>query len=189
MGTFLRAAFSRRRGLIVIVPFFFSGCMTMPANLLLLPPDYLSTRQQQMKKYETTDEQKVVQAAAGALQDLGFTIDRSENQLGLIVSSKNRTAVDAGQAAGALAVDLAAALFGVRTDSYGQTDKEQRIEAAMIINPSLAEKSIIVRVKFQRIIWNQMGQVSRFETVKDTNLYQGFFERLSKAVFLEEHKL
>ena len=59
----------------------------------------------------------------------------------------------------------------------------------MIINPSLSEKSTVVRIKFQRVVWNQTGQVSRFETVKNPELYQGFFERLSKAIFLEEQKI
>ena len=34
-----------------------------------------------------------------------------------------------------------------------------------------------------------MGQLSRVETLKDAEMYQGFYEKLSKAVFLEEQKL
>ena len=142
-----------------------------------------------MRKYETTDEKKILQSSAGALQDLGFTIDKSETDVGMIVSSKNRTAVNAGQASAAIAADVACALFGAYSNLYGQTDREQKIEASLIINPSLSEKSTVVRVKFQAVVWNQMGQVSRFETIKDPKLYQDFFDRLSKSVFLEEHKI
>ena len=161
----------------------------MPTNLMVLPSDYLSARQQQMRKYETTDEKKILQASAGALQDLGFTIDKSETDLGVIVSSKNRSAVSAGQVSLAITADVLGALCGAYPNSYGQTDKEQKIEASMVINPSLSEKSMVVRIKFQRVVWNQMGQVSRFETVREPELYQDFFDRLSKAVFLEEHKI
>ena len=173
----------------VLVCFLLAGCAGMPANLLVLPSDYLSARQQQMRKYDTTDEKKILQASAGALQDLGFTIDKSETNLGMIVSSKNRSAVNAGAATLAFTADIAGALLGAQPNLYRQTDKEQKIEASLIITPSLSEKAMVVRVKFQSIVWNQMGQVSRFETIKDPKLYQDFFERISKAIFLEEHKI
>jgi len=163
--------------------------VSIPPNLLVLPSDYLASRQQQMRKYQTLDEKKIVQSSASALQDLGFTIDKSESDLGVIVCSKNRTAVSVGQATLAITADVASALFGGYSNLYGQTDKEQKIEASVVINPSLAEKAIVVRIKFQRVIWNQTGQVSRFETIKDPQYYQDFFDRLSKAVFLEEQKI
>ena len=47
----------------------------------------------------------------------------------------------------------------------------------------------IVRVTFQRIIFNDRGFVSRAEQIKDPELYQKFYEKLSKAVFLEAHEI
>ena len=47
----------------------------------------------------------------------------------------------------------------------------------------------IVRVTFQRVIFNERGQVSRAEQIKDPELYQKFYEKLSKAVFLEAHEI
>jgi len=169
--------------------FFLTGCASMPSNLLVLPTDYLSAREQQMRKYGTTDEKKVIQASAGALQDLGFTIDKSETDLGMIVSSKNRTAVSPGQVTAAITADAACLLFGCYSNLYGTTDKTQKIEASVLVNTSLAKDSTVVRVKFQTVVWNASGQVSRFETIKDPKLYQDFFERVSKAIFLEEQKL
>ncbi len=142
-----------------------------------------------MRKYDTTDDKKVLQASAAALQDLGFTVDKSETDLGMIVASKNRSAVSVGQATLAITADVASALFGAYSNLYSQTDKEQKIEASLVVNPSLAEKTTVVRIKFQRVVWNQAGLVSRFETIKNPELYQGFFERLSKAIFLEEQKI
>ncbi|OQA56613.1 MAG: hypothetical protein BWY42_00917 [Candidatus Omnitrophica bacterium ADurb.Bin277] len=168
---------------------FITGCMSVPANLLVLPSGYLASREQQMRKFQTTDEKQVLQAGAGALQDLGFTIDKSETNLGVIVASKNRTAVSVSQTALALTADIASALCGAYGNLYAQTDKEQRIEASLVINPSLSQDATVVRVKFQTVVWNRAGQVSRFETIKDPKLYQDFFERISKAVFLEEQKI
>lgn len=180
---------TRKKIAAVVGCFFLTGCMSIPKDLLILPSDYLSSRQQQMRKYETTDDKKVTQASAGALQDLGFTIDKSETNLGLIVSSKNRTATSAAQVTAAVTADVACALMGCFSNFTAQTDKEQRIEASVIVSPSLSDKVTVVRVKFQRVVWNRMGQVSHFETLKNPELYQGFFERLSKAVFLEEQKI
>jgi hypothetical protein len=47
----------------------------------------------------------------------------------------------------------------------------------------------IVRVTFQRIIFNDRGFVSRAEQIKDPELYKKFYEKLSKAVFLEAHEI
>ena len=144
-----------------------------------------------MRKYSTTDDKKVIQASAGALQDLGFTVDKSETNLGMIVASKNRSASSVGQTTLAITADIASAILtrNCNANFYRNTDKEQKIEASLIINPSLADKATVVRIKFQRVIWNREGRVSRFETIKDPELYQGFFERLSKAIFLEEQKI
>ena len=181
-------AFSRSL-ILATVCFCLSGCVSMPNNLLVLPTDYLSAREQQMRKYATTDEKKVIKASAGALQDLGFTIDKSEMDLGMVVSSKNRTAVSPGQVTAALTADVACVLFGCYSNLYGQTDKAQKIEASVVVNSALAKDSIAVRVKFQTVVWNVQGQVSRFETIKDPKLYQDFFERVSKSIFLEEQKI
>lgn len=176
---------------LIVISFCFmmAGCASIPTNLLVLPEGYLSAREQQMRKFATKDEKKVIQASAAALQDLGFTIDKSEMDLGMIVSSKNRTAVNAGQVTLAITADVACALFGCYSNLYGKTDKAQKIEASVIVNSALAKDSTVVRVKFQRVVWDQSGQVSRFETVTNPELYQGFFERISKSIFLEEQKL
>ena len=48
---------------------------------------------------------------------------------------------------------------------------------------------MVVRVTFQRMVWNNRGDLSRIETLSDTSLYEGFFEKLSKSVFLEGQSL
>ena len=47
----------------------------------------------------------------------------------------------------------------------------------------------IVRVTFQRIIFDTHGRVTRAEQIKDPELYQKFYEKLSQAVFLEAHEI
>lgn len=58
-----------------------------------------------------------------------------------------------------------------------------------LVDLQAASGESTVRVTFQRIIWNTMGQVTSAEQINDANIYQEFFERLSKSVFLEAHEI
>ena len=44
-----------------------------------------------------------------------------------------------------------------------------------------------VRVTFQRMVWDVEGNLMRLDTLKNTDIYTGFFDKLSKSVFLEGH--
>jgi hypothetical protein len=46
-----------------------------------------------------------------------------------------------------------------------------------------------VRVTFQRIVWDDRGKISKVEKLGDPVLYQTFFDKLGKAVFLEAEKI
>jgi hypothetical protein len=158
---------------------FIAGCQSIPKDALSLSPEALAERQLQTRKYETKDEAKILAACAGLLQDLGFNLDESETGLGLITASKERSAVNAGQQVAAV---LVAVLIGV----YTPTDKNQRMRACVVTRP-LGENGdyIAVRVTFQRVVWNTQGQVTTCESLTEPNMYQEFFDKLSKSVFLE----
>lgn len=165
--------------LFLISILFITGCQTIPKDALSLSPESLAQRQIQTRKYETKDEAKILTACAGLLQDLGFSIDESETKLGVITSSKMRSAVNAAQITTAVFYTL---LTGVPMS----TDKEQKMRASVITRP-VGENGeyIAVRVTFQRIVWNTQGQVTVSESLTDPKLYQEFFDKLSKSIFLE----
>jgi len=160
-----------------------TGCETIPKDALTLSNESLQQRQIQTRKYETTDEAKILSACAGLLQDMGFNIDNSETKLGVIVSSKKRSAVNVGQQVTSIALAIL-----VGTDM--RTDKEQLMRCCVITRPT-GEKGqyIAVRVTFQRIVWNDKGQISRKEGLTDSKIYQEFFDKLSKSIFLEAQEL
>ena len=160
-----------------------SGCASMPKNALSFKPDTLARRQLQSRRFDTKDEAKLLTACASQLQDMGFNIDETESRLGVIVASKERSAVNGGQVAGAIAM---AALFGVST----AVDKYQKMRVCIVTRPVGEEKTqTMVRVTFQRIVWDTDGQVSRAESIEDPQTYMEFFTKLSKAVFLEAFTL
>ena len=79
---------------------------------------------------------------------------------------------------------LLAALSGVPVPY----DKEQKIRASLVTRP-VGTAQTNLRVTFQCIVWNSQNVVSRTESIEDAELYQDFFVKLSKAVFLEANEI
>ncbi len=156
------------------------GCVvTVPPEALALSPDSYRLRQLQTRRFETKDEMFLLQASLGVLQDLGFEVDESESRLGVIVASKTRDATDAAQIVGSI-------IIGALSETRVPYDVEQKIRASVVTRPvSLQETA--VRITFQRMVWDDEGQVSRAESLEDSELYREFFFKLSKSVFLEAY--
>lgn len=166
------------------------GCaVEIPQNMFEMPVATLAVRQVQSRQYLTTDEKKMISASAGVLQDLGFTLDESETKLGLVLGSKDRDATDQGQVTLAAIAVAAAIAAGTSSDALERVDKTQKLRACVVTHLSEDKSRIVVRVTFQRIVWNARGQVNRLETLNNPKQYQEFFNRLSKAVFLEEQSI
>lgn len=158
------------------------GCQqTVPKEALQLSGESLQNRQLQTRRFDTGDEGKLLQAGAAVLQDLGFSIDESETQLGVIVGSKNRDATEAGQVVGAI---MMAAFFGASVP----VDRDQKIRASLVTKP-VGPNQTNMRVTFQRIVWNTQNQVSKIEGLNDPSMYRGFFDKLSQSVFLTANEI
>ncbi len=158
------------------------GQTTIPKDALLLKEPATEIRARQSKRYATTDEKSVMVAANQLLQDLGFNLEDSNKDVGLLVASKDRTAVDGGQVAGQV---LAAVILGVRVP----IDKDQKIRASVVTSPSSDNNAIDVRVTFQRLVWNDQGVLYKLERLDTPELYTEFYEKLSKSLFLEAQEI
>lgn len=161
-----------------------AGCVQpIPPEALQLSSESLEHRQRQTRRFDTLDEAKILAASAAVLQDLGFTLEESHVPLGLVVGSKDRDAVEAGQVAAGI---LIAVLIGVAMP----IDKDQKIRVSLVTRPMTGETTgIATRVTFQRIVRNTQNAVSKIEGLNDVALYTEFFEKLSKAVFLEANQI
>jgi len=98
-----------------------------------------------------------------------------------MLGTKDRSAVDTGQIAGAI-------ILGILTGAVMHVDKHQKMRASVVTRIK-DDGFIIVRVTFQRVVWNTQGQVSKSEALTDPIHYQEFFQKLSKAIFLEAHEI
>lgn len=166
----------------VVASIGLAGCggRSVPKDALAWTAESLERRQLQTRRFDTSDEAKLLTAAVGLVQDLGFSLDASKSTLGLLVGSKQRDATDAGQVAGAVVI---AALFGTPTS----IDRDQLIRVSIVTSPQGNQTTL--RVTFQRVVRNTQGQTTKLEFIKDETVYRTFFEKLSKAVFLEAQSI
>jgi hypothetical protein len=168
------------------------GCQTTNSTqqqtaALTLSADSMAQHQNSMRRFDTKDENMILSASAGVMQDLGFTIDESSESTGLIVASKDRDAVEAGQVASQIMLAALISALGGKADPVWE--KNQKIRVSVVTRPSADNSGIVVRATFQRVIWNTKNQISRAESLEDPVLYQQFFDKLAQSVFLEAHQI
>lgn len=169
-----------------------AGCAThsQPEELFQLTPESAANRAMQTRIFETKDETELLSASAAVLQDLGFQVEESVREVGFLRAAKERSAREYGQYIRRVVVLLL---------SMGKVlepvELHQKIAASLVarpINPEATRQE--VRITFYRVVWKGDGQFDRqyippgqqmMEMLRDPVLYQQFFAKLSKAVFLE----
>lgn len=173
-----------RVSVMVLLLASLAACQSAPSGRpMQLPASSVDVRQLQTRRFSDIDESKLLAASAGVLQDLGFNLDESETALGLVVASKRQSASDAS-------AERALQLLKIFADVEIAVDRDQRIRASLVSTPvAHRDDEFLVRVTFQRVVWNTENEISRRETLDDPSLYQEFFDRLSKSVFLEAQSL
>ena len=190
---------------LTIMALIVAGCgSSLPKHVLRLTPDTLQNRVLQTRKYEGISEADLLSASTGVIQDLGFIIDESEANLGLMVGSKKRDAPpDATQRTVQVLVTtvslfLAVIVAVVTKGEAGEdivyvppVDDYQKLWASIVIRPTSedSDKTHYVRVTFQRIVWDTEGEIDRMQSLSEPEMYQKFFDLLSKSVFLEGQKI
>jgi hypothetical protein len=152
------------------------------SRVLSLASDSMEQRQLQSRKFQDVSEEKVMSACVHVLQDLGFNIENTEPMLGLVKGVKSREAVEGGQVAGKI---LMAALLGVNMP----IDKNQNMVSSIVVSSGATQNTTIVRVTFSRIVWNDVNAVSKAERLEDPQIYQEFYTKLSKSLFLEAESI
>lgn len=161
-----------------------AACVPKPIpEDLRITSESLVSRQQQTRIFETEDEARVLAASSAVLQDLGFLIDESEQQLGLLVGSKMRDAINPVEV-------VLMTILAIMAKSDPVYSERQLMRISLVTTPSMQTLTgISVRVTFQRIVYLNNGRESRLETLGTPEIYEEFFAKLSKALFLEGKEL
>jgi hypothetical protein len=149
----------------------------IPPQAMSLNSESIKLRQLQTRIFPIDDEIKVLKACSSLLQDLGFTIEENETKLGVLVASKDRSAVNVGNVILSML-------------SRQPWDKKQVMKASVTTKTIEDEKKrIAVRVTFQRMVWDIEGRVTRKEGLTKPKIYREFFDKLSKSLFLEAQEI
>ncbi len=186
-------------GLTLLGGLLFSGCVQMakPESFFELGPESAKQKALQTRMFETSNEKELLSASAAVLQDLGFQIEESQTQVGMLRAAKERSAREAGQEIlqGLL---LVLGLFGGKVFIL-PVDLHQQIGATLVTRPVAGNPSqFMVRILFHRTVWQGDGQTGDqsippgqqwMDVVQDARIYQQFFAKLSKSVFLEAHQI
>ena len=171
---------------IVVVLALVSACaMQVPRDALLLSPQAAEQRERQTRKFDGVAEKQMLAASAAVLQDLGFTIDEGETSLGLIVASKERSAINNVEVAGAYLLTALSIL--ALTPEEPQYAKRQLVRVALVTTPVAGAQShaTTARVTMQRLVYDNQDRIRTVDKVDDAGLYREFFDRLSQSLYLE----
>ncbi|MDN5872973.1 MAG: hypothetical protein L0H29_01150 [Sinobacteraceae bacterium] len=183
----------------VVVVLAIAGCASVPPDAFTPSSSVVQLRSEQTRRYDGISQNEILAASAGVLQDLGFTLEGSQDALGVLFAAKQRSARSAGKIVASI---LVAALTGV----YTPTDKDQTFYVTLVVSPvdqvrhgkkavlsskisSTAKNNYLVRATFAHIVRNTANRVTAAEQLSDEKLYQKFFSKLDKSVFLEGQKI
>ena len=187
----MRGSCTRRLAEAFVIAAMLAACeatsVQQESAALSLSTSRLAKRQYQIRRFDTTDETALLAASTAVLQDLGFNIDETSPGMGLLVGSKDRSAVESGQVAGQILLAALVAAAGGRADPVW--DRNQKIRVSVTTRLSEDRNAVVTRATFQRVVWNTKEQVSRLESLDDPSLYRTFFDRLSQSSFLTAHEI
>jgi hypothetical protein len=137
----------------------------------------LQLRAMQTRTYEGQDPKATLKTVLNVLQDEGFLVDHGNTELGLLHGSKTIEEISA-QSFGTTPVFLERS-FG----AFGPIIDAVTIEATANVSDFGAQTK--VRVNFQRKVTNSRGAVTFAAPVVDAKVYQEFFAKVERGLFIQ----
>jgi hypothetical protein len=151
-------------------------------------PELAADRELQARRFEGISEEKLLAASVGVLQDLGFTITVADAEIGMATGVKDRDAKAPEQRAAVIVLMILLTAASGHAPPTGDMREEQTIRVLLTTRPVRGSSDAYeVRVTFHRFLRQPL--VVEAGSFRDPRLYEGFFELLSKAIFLEAHRL
>ena len=192
-------SFKLRWFVVLVCMLPINGCnmMATPESFFDLSPTYNKEKALQIRFFETSNYHELVSASAAVLQDLGFQVEESEHEVGLLRAVKERSAREWGQEIGRVFLAMVGMVGGKVI--LLPVDLQQQIVATLTVFPVNNNTNRFgARIIFDRKIWKGGGSngsaslppgEQRLEMIDEPLIYQEFFSKLSKSVFLEAHHI
>ena len=135
----------------------------------------LQVRQMQTRQYGIRESKRAIKAVLDVLQDEGFIPREVDADVGYIYAVKEVDVEDGGEKFWA-------------NFWHGRRDARWRKNSIIECAANVSERSTGVRVRltFQVKILDNTGRMQSVVTVLDPRIYQDFFSRVGKGVFLEK---
>jgi hypothetical protein len=185
----------------------FTGCAT--SGTVPAKPTPLQIRSMQIRDFSGVDKKTVTQAAMNLLQDEGYIISQGDSELGFLSARreldlrKPAKPLTAGQIAATVGIvaaigtalvliaknnkrsndDTPAATEPVPSSTVHQ-DRTQVTECTVMVTPF--GDGTRVRANFEQRVINDAGQATQNGPLRDAEVYQNFFQKLDKSLFLEK---
>jgi hypothetical protein len=142
----------------------------------------IGVREVQTRTFDNVNAHTAMKAAMDMLQDGGFTIERTDADLGLIVG---RQAVVRKPSAGQRALKYVGAAFTYGLVGLIPLNKTDELEASVNVT-GIDDQSVRVRITLQRRELDKNGRLKKTDTLTDGPLYQDLFELLGRSLFVSQ---
>jgi hypothetical protein len=130
--------------LFALIAFALFAMPAQSESLLRLNQSSLEHRQLQVREFES-DQKTLIHACINILQDIGFKIDNTDSQLGLIQGSR---VIEDVEEKGLLSfITKISALFANALGKQTLPQNETKVLASIVVGPTLSN-SKVVRVSF-----------------------------------------
>ena len=156
------------------------GCAS--AGPLRVPATSMGVREIQTRSFENVDAHTALKAAVDMLQDGGFTIERTDADLGLVIG---RQAVVRKPGAGLRALKYMGAALSYGLIGLIPLNKTDELEASVNVT-GIDDDSVRVRIAIHRRFLDKSGRLKKTETLTDGPLYQELFELLGRSLFVSQ---
>ena len=147
----------------------------------------------QSRRFESNAKDVVLNGCLSVLQDMGYNISSGNRQMGLVVASRKAEVLPPGigHAVAEAAVVVTTIILSLLSGQDMVTDLPEQVEQTIFVSLLVSvesESQTRVRLSIDRDMLYDNGRVIPDHTELPL-VYEDFFEKLARAVFLEAHQL
>lgn len=181
----------RFRWWLLLIAAVSTGC----APVAQPPKTQLEIREYQTRLFDTADQALVLKAMFNVLQDDGYVVKNAVVELGLITAVREidlapgRSGASDGGIFGGGVIIGGTGPGGIIIGPPPPSGFPKTEVLDFTGNVSPAGTQTRVRVSFQRKVLDNDGDVVTVEPVGDLTVYQEFFSRMDKSLFLQKENL